>query len=685
MDQIITGLMPEKRIDAEGFQGCSQDVASDLQSSMASTGVALGKPRDFTANRGYRVLLDLHREFGPFQSEALLALWNKSFADQIDGTRRILLESCLFALGAVLNSAGVRFDSRLNVDTSEEGRTAQPAPPIATDKRQLRYRARFLKQPTVLWRCVQDLMCAQFQSVYLLRRQEVEQNWIRVGPFVFQKTPSGRISHHQFRTFQELIQFIDLPVEHKEKAVSAACAESSGNLHRLEVVGTRTARDLRNFCGSLVEDSTARLANEMKVEVFGEPYSNKSIHIFAGKRAVSLSAHAINSRYIAGAGTALLKVFFDKETLSITAKLFGLYAKLENYNQVARASAASKPFLIQEFRNEERILAKIFGSVVSKPRGEQIEIIARLRHLYVEHGLTKAGLRFLKRISPIDSNLILSDYKAFSIVELLFSANRADDSPNDVLTNTMGFLSVLGEFCHHKPKARILRDLMGLYSRCLNLEGMGDMTWGENGFEPKQPPDPDLHFFRAIARHVLFGSDLVVNSQNLCKDGCDVVGKLPWARVRELIGERKITTERALRILHAGHEEMRELYPTDSPNVSWTPTLGRVELSGYTFSELCDRKALATEADLMRHCVDSYWESCFRGESKVFSGELNTSSAKRHRLTVSFSPREGAKTKWAIAQVRGFGNRGAKPAEQKAATALLRALCSAQSNSTLAP
>lgn len=627
----------------------------------ASTSVVLGKPRDFTLNRGYSVLLDLHREFGPFQSEGLIALWNSSFADQIDGTRRILLEACLFALGAMLNSSGVRFDARLIVDTSEEDRPGQPSPPIATDKRQLRYRARFLKQPTVLWRCVQDLMCAQFQNWYLLRRQEVEQNWIRIGPFVFRKNPSGAISHHQFRTFQDLIQFIDLPLEHKEKAVSAACAKSSGNLHRLEIVGTRTARDLQSFCSSFVDDSIARLAKAIEVDVWGEPYSNKSMHIFAGKRAVALSAHAVNSRYIAGAGTALLKVFFDKETLSITAKLFGLYAKLENYNQVAMTSAASKSFLIRELRNEERILAKFFGRVVSQPRGEQIEIIARLRRLYARHGLTKAGLRFLKRISPIDSNLILSDYTAFSIVELLFSENRADDAPHDVLTSTMHFLSVLGEFCHHKPKARMLHDLMRLYFRCLNLEEGGILRWGEDGFESKQPPDPGLHFFRAIARHVLFGNDLVVNSQNLCKDACDVVGLLPWKRVRELIGERKITTERALRILHLGHQEMRELYPQNSSSVCWPSALGRVEFSGYTFSELCDSKSLATEADLMRHCVDSYWESCLRGETKVFSGELNTSSAKRHRITVAFSLKERTKTKWVISQVRGFANRGGQP------------------------
>lgn len=627
---------------------------------------------NFVTKRNYAILYDLHTAFGPFKSDGLIDLWNQSFSDQINGERKNLLEACLFAEGAILNRRGEKFDHR---NEFPEFLSCEPdiqtgLKNITKDPLQLKFRAAISKNPTFVSRCLQDLISNQFQEIYLANRQESGSNWIRVGPFLFIKNKKGEVVSYKLNTFQEIIGFVVLSPREKSKFISKRLLAKDGDMSYLEVIGRRTGPELVNYCRSFMIDSINDFRARLGCKQIDISLLNQSIHHYAGNRGVAMSLQTLNSRYISGAGTAFLKHFFDRSTLSRTARTFGFYARLHQYNAMAVTKDAE--LLISEFKNEEPILGKLFEKLSPLSREQRFEFIAGVRSYYKKRGLGKSGWRFLKTISPVDTGLIFSHHFSFSVAEDLFAPQYAESLRS---SSTFEFLTELGKISTQKPRARLVPYLLRLYEACVVKPHREDEFSTFFNYKVPSSPDPDLHLFRAMARHILNSKDLVINLQHLCTDAIDVLKGLGSDRIRELIGPQKISVDRALRIIQIGHEEMAQKYASENANNKrkWNPVLPTYCVGETVFTELCTETDLVKEGKDMRHCIGSYTEECLAGSVRVFSGTAGLNSQRKLRISVSLSRMDSVKNVWKVGQVRGFANRIANANERSAAQSLAKA------------
>lgn len=697
---MATRLTPQNEILAEVDRYLPDEEVKSLQTpSSISKKYWAGKPKDFTLNKSYGILFDLHKECGPFQSDSAIEIWNRSFSDEIDGRRRDLLVACLFAYGLIDNCRGKRFSDLDQLHCArydlKNGFDLRDFPVVL--QHEDRFVEHFKQNPTVVSRCLQDLISAQFQHSYLHSRQEGSENWIRFGPYVFWKNAQNKIRGYCLGSYQEILYFLKLPAAKKNTYIKAIKPLKVVHLDHLEVIGPQTWRYLLQYCTNLLNYSARNLLEEIQAkhkitlpsgELYGflprrshqtnyTPYP--SVHRWAYNRANPINKQALGSRYLAGPGTGYLKNFFDKNTLSSTAKVYGIYARLSDYNRMA--TCKDRSILLSEFHNEYPVLIPLMPDFHKLSHEDRFDGINELRSKYKQRGLRPAGWRLLKRMSAIDARKLLIpvgaaltqpwDQSTNTGQPVTHSDNDVTDTPceewgeppTDTAEIVVSFLNEVGSFCPHKPRARILSFLYQVYKHAVHI--INDRRTG-------QLSDPHGHFFRALSMHVLTSRHSVENLKDLCSDAVDALRQLPSHRMNELIGPRKITPSRAIRILQITHDEMLlARFQVDTcQQLTWPCTLATHQVGAYTFKELSHALELIEEGQAMGHCVGTYANRCISGENRVFSAQILPENHKKDRLTVSLSRQIG--NRWSIDQVRGFENRSPSMQEKRAATLLCK-------------
>ena len=668
-----------------------------------------GEPKDFTLSRSYKILFDLHKDCGPFRSDSAIGIWNRSFYDKIEGKRRDLLEACLFAYGLIEDHRGKRFSDLDQLHCAryglKNGLDLKDFPVVLQHEN--RFVEHFKQNPTVVSRCLQDLISAQFQNGYLPSRQEGSENWIRFGPYVFWKNAQNKIRGYCLGSYQEILHFLKLTAAKKTAYIKAIKPLKAVHLDHLEVIGPQTWRYLLQYCTNLLNYSARNLLEEIQTkhkmtlpsgELYGflplrshqinyTPYP--SLHRWAYNRANPINKQALGSRYLAGPGTGYLKNFFDKDTLSSTAKVYGIYARLSDYNRMATCNDRS--LLLSEFHNEYPVLISLMPDFHKLSHEDRFEGINELRSKYKKRGMRPAGWRLLKKMSAIDARKLLLPIGAALTQPLDQSKNTGqpvkhsdsdvtdtpceewEQAPTDTAEIVVSFLNEVGSFCPHKPRARILSFLYQVYKHAIHI--INDRRTG-------QLSDPHGHFFRALSMHVLASKLSVENLKDLCSDAVDALRQLPSHRMSELIGPRKISPSRAIRILQITHDEMLlARFQVDTcEQLSWPCTLATHQVGAYTFKELSHALELIEEGQAMGHCVGTYANRCISGENRVFSAQILPENHKKNRLTVSLSRQIG--NRWSIDQVRGFENRSPSREEKRAATLLCKEFQKASNRAT---
>jgi PcfJ-like protein len=79
----------------------------------------------------------------------------------------------------------------------------------------------------------------------------------------------------------------------------------------------------------------------------------------------------------------------------------------------------------------------------------------------------------------------------------------------------------------------------------------------------------------------------------------------------------------------------------------------------WTITELLTSRALFTEGRAMRHCVATYVERCFRGQTSIWSMQVENQCGQHRVLTIEMDL-----PKRTICQVRGKCNRLPQAAER---------------------
>ena len=93
---------------------------------------------------------------------------------------------------------------------------------------------------------------------------------------------------------------------------------------------------------------------------------------------------------------------------------------------------------------------------------------------------------------------------------------------------------------------------------------------------------------------------------------------------------------------------------------AWNSLIGEtMELDGLTVQHLGSQRELLKEAQLMEHCVDSYWEQCSQGTSRIFSIRRNDETMATGEIMLG---NQG----WTAAQTRGRRNAPPGPEAQNA-------------------
>ena len=659
----------------------------------------VGKPKDFTLSRSYKILFDLHKDCGPFRSDSAIGIWNRSFYDKIDGKRRDLLEACLFAYGLIEDHRGKRFSdldqSRCARYGLKNGLNRKDFPVVLQHEN--RFVEHFKQNPTVVSRCLQDLISAQFQNGYLPSRQEGSENWIRFGPYLFWKHAQNKIRGYCLGSYQETLHFLKLTDAKKIAYIKAIKPLKATHLDHLEVIGPQTWRYLLQYCTNLLNYSARNLLEEIQTkhkmtlpsgELYGflplrshqinyTPYP--SLHRWAYNRSNPINKQALGSRYVAGPGTGYLKNFFDKETLSATAKVYGIYARLSDYNRMV--TCKDRSLLLSEFHNEYPVLIPLMPDFHRLSHEDRFDGINELRSNYKKIGLRPAGWRLLKRMSAIDARKLLlpvgealakpCDPSLNAAQQTTRKEDAAADTseeqwaedPTDTVENVIDFLNEVGAYCTHKPRARLLLFLYQVYKHSVKM--INDRHIG-------QISDPQGHFFRALAMHVLTSKHSVENLKNLCNDTLDMLRHIPSNRMLALIGPRKISPARSIRILQITHDEMllvRFDLKADQ-QLDWPCTLKTCKIHPYTFKELTTAFELIAEGQVMGHCVGTYAHRCLAGATRVYSAQILPEDNIKNRLTVSLALQPGGR--WSVEQVRGFENRSPSIQEKRAATALCK-------------
>lgn len=631
------------------------------------------KESNFKIKNGYRDLLKLHKAFGGFDSDAALKEWKAWFREDVSGERKELLEACLFAHCLIPSIDGVWFDDTkyddkyydYHIDRETEYGKEKITNPVI-----LKFRETLKKSPMLVSNCLQDLICDKFQSIYLGNRHEHGENWIRVAHIIWKKDKKGVIKTSKL-PMKSLIEFILMDSEEKKSEIK-----------RLDFSEDVRFRPIGSSLGpSMLQNTVDELQYAVSEFLYGirlhtpksKPKHLKSptnplfnyrptLHITLHARSRGLSKQAYGSRYLLGAGAAFVKTFFDKDIMSATSRVYGLHASINDYNRLVRTPNLGK--VLEEFRNELPILAALLKTMKKAHWEHPFETFKLIRDGYFERGLTPAGWRFLKRISPVDVKKLLNEGLAFRICYRLKDPN-GDTGQLPALI----FLSEIGIFCHKKPRARLLDPLLNLYQ--VNTE-----TARQRGQPLNEPRDPHKHFFRAFALHVLNSTDSVQNLRDLCSDASDAIKYATPNRINGLIGPRKITTARAMHILQIAHAEIPRVAKNKNEKLSWPPCLEEFEHKEFKFRELTTSDELGKEGNEMHHCIGWYGDKCLDGDIRIFSGTTGVAESRQKRISVALKRNEAGS--WSIQQVRGFANRGATKEEKAATRALCRALAKAE-------
>ncbi|MBQ68920.1 hypothetical protein CL689_02540 [Candidatus Saccharibacteria bacterium] len=633
------------------------------------------KETNFKLKKAYEALLEMHEDFGPFDSDVVMREWKAWFREDISGERKKLLEVCLFAYCLIPAIDGTWFDDTKYDDTVYDyngDKKIRYGQEEISHLGILKYRTTLKKTPTLVSNCLHDLISDKFQSIYLGNRQEQGENWIRVAHIIWKRDKKGVIKTSKL-SMKTLIDFILMDTKEKQQEIKSLTFHGDMNFRPIgHSLGCsmleHTTQELQRAGGAFVWGikSATYKSQPGHLKTPTNPFfsDRPTLHVTLYTRCKGLTRQAYGSRYIAGAGAAFVKTFFNKEMMSATSKVYGLQAKLEDYNRLVRSPNLDK--VLQEFRNEMPVLARLLKTLRKTDREKPFETFNKVRDRYFDKGLTPAGWRFLKRISPTDVYKLIDDRVAFDICHKLNEPTR-DNNPIPALA----FLSEIGIFCHQKPRARLLAPLLKLYQ--VNNEAADQ--WHRR---PPEPHDPDKHFFRAFAMHVLTSTDSVQNLRDLCSDAVDAIGRTPPERINALIGPRKITTARAMHILQIAHDEMHQGVNEDRGNqtLSWPACLKEFEHKEFIFRELNNSEELYKEGDEMHHCIGGYGRLCLDGDMRIFSGTTSAIESRKNRISVAVKKSETGS--WSTQQVRGFANRGASKEEKAATRALCRALARAE-------
>jgi hypothetical protein len=652
--------------DIEGSTG------SGLSGSPSPTPLFVPKASNFKMKRGYQALLDMHREFAPFDSDVALSTWREWFKSDIQGDLRKLLEACLFARGLIPTASQVWFDDTdydaEAFDSLTEAFVKWGVEDVKCPK-QRKFRNLLKSSRALVTNCLQDLISDKFQSIYLGNRQESGENWIRMANVIFLRTRKGTIKA-SIIYLPDLTNFILGDEKLKRKVMDKY---HFNNQDRFKVIGKTFAQCLKallkNAVNNAVEDFAGDMLDSQSSRELGSYWRSTNpafserpkLHVTMFKRGVGLAKQAYGSQYIANAGSAFAKGIFNKSTLSATAKVYGVQATLEDYNRIAVTQDVES--LLSEFRNELPMLARLLKVMTKKHWNSKFETFHALRLEYAVRGLTPAGWRFLKKISPIDIRKLFPEHVAFSLCNFLRKRGLVDQSK----IISLRFLSEVGVFCHTKPRAGLLPALLTFFEantayNIRQLPGIAEVR------------DPQRHFFRAIAKHVLTSTDSVQNLRSLCSDAADALRYSQPARINELIGPRKITPARAMRILQIAHGEMvrNGRSVEESPYFEWPALLPEFKYGDFVFHEIHNSKMAWREGDEMHHCIGQYAQDCVSGSVRLFSGRLAGSDSRDGRISVSLNkPKD---KEWEIEQVRGFANRAASRRERLATNELCRHL-----------
>jgi hypothetical protein len=671
--QAIMRIMSEQ-LDRD-FSTSDQYIAdienstgSGLSGSPSPTPSFVPKASNFRMKRGYQVLLDMHREFAPFDSEVALSTWREWFKSDIQGDLRKLLEACMFAHGLIPTASQVWFD-----DTDYDAEDVDPLTETFVKwgvedvkcPKQRKFRNLLKNSKALVTNCLQDLISDKFQSIYLGNRQESGENWIRMANIILLRTRKGTIKASKIH-LPDLTNFILGDKKLKQKVMEKY---HFNNQNRFKVIGKAFGQclqaEIKYEINNAIVDFAADILDSQSNRESGNYWRSTNpafrerpkLHVTMFKRGVGLAKQAYGSQYMANAGAAFAKGIFNKSTLSATAKVYGVQATLEDYNRIALTQDVES--LLSEFRNELPVLARLLKVMTKRHWNAKFETFHALRLEYAVRGLTPAGWRLLKKISPIDIRKLLSEGVAFSLCYFLRKRGLADQSKMMSLL----FLSEVGVFCQTKPRAGLLPALKEFY-------GAYRDNWSHRTSDSTEHGDHQRHFFRAIAQHVLASTDSVQNLRNLCSDATDALRYSQPARINELIGPRKITTARAMRILQIAHAEVvREGHSQRGVTAyAWPAALKEFFYKEFVFYELCDTEAAFKEGGEMHHCIGGYDMDCAKGVFRIFSGKIVGSESRSDRISIALRKvKDGA---WKVQQVRGFSNRPASRQELSAARAL---------------
>lgn len=631
------------------------------------------KNTNFKAKKAYSALLELHRDFGPFDSPGALSQWKAWFREDICEERKSLLEACLFAHCHIPTIDGKWFDDTKYDDKYYDYHTDRE---IEYGKEQitnpgiLKFRETLKKSPMLVSNCLQDLICDKFQSIYLGNRQERGEDWFRVAHIIWKRDKKGVIKTSKL-PMKSLIDFILMDAEEKRSEIKRLDFSEDVSFRPIgSSLGPSMLQNTVQELGCAVSNflnGILLLTHESKPKHLKKPTNplfdyRPTLHVTLGARGRGLSKQAYGSRYLLGAGAAFVKTIFNKDIMSATSRVYGLHASIEDYNRLVRIPNLGK--VLEEFRNELPILAALLKKMRKADWEHPFKTFKLIRDSYYERGLTPAGWRFLKRISPADVKKLLNEGLAFEICYRLKHPN-GDTSQ----LHALAFLSEIGIFCHKKPRARLLEPLLNLY--LVNTETA--RRWGQPRNEPR---DPHKHFFRAFALHVLNSTDSVQNLRDLCSDASDAIRYASPDRINTLIGPRKITTARAMHILQIAHAEIPRVAKNQNEKLSWPPCLEEFEYKEFKFRELNTSEELRKEGDEMHHCIGGYDHRCLDGDMRIFSGTTGATESRQKRISVAVKRKETGS--WSTQQVRGFANRGASKEEKAATRALCRALARAE-------
>lgn len=640
------------------------------------------KVSNFKIKKGYGDLLELHKDFSPFDSHVALSQWKAWFREDISGERKKLLEACLFAHCVIPTLNGTWFDDTkydAKFYNHETDRNTEYGQEEITHPGILKFRAKLKKSPMLATNCLADLISDKFQSIYLGHRQERGENWIRVAHIIWVKDKKGAIKTSKL-SMRALIDFILMDSKEKQRETKRLTFHGKTQFRPVGAsLGSsmmdHTREELQWAMQSFVGDirSVTREAQPGHLKKSTNPFFDHrpTLHVTLFARCIGLTRQAYGSRYLVGAGAAFVKSIFDEDIMSATAKVYGLHATIEDYNRLVRTPNLDK--LLQEFRNEFPVLARLLKTMKKGDWERPFETFKRVRDVYFERGLTPAGWRLLKRISPVDVQKLLNERLAF---EICYRLNKPTNDTNQF--HALAFLSEIGISCHKKPRARLLEPLLNLYKINVATTNQWDRPWEE-------PRDPHKHFFRAFARHVLTSTDSVQNLRDLCLDAFDAIKQTPRERINALIGPRKITSARAMHILQIAHAEIPQDANNQTKNLSWPACLEEFEHKEFKFRELNTSEELYKEGDEMHHCIGGYWDRCLDGNMRIYSGTTSNTESRKNRISAAVKKSETGS--WSIQQVRGFANRGATEEEKAAVRALCRALAKAeiQANKEISP